>query len=486
MNRIILLIILIITISIQRTKCQNRKYTAEIEKRIEQVENNLSGWVLTGADDRWTLEERMKKYKINGLSLAVVNNHQIEWARGYGFAGTGGKQPVTEKTLFQAGSISKSLNSLGVLLLAQEKKLSLNQDINNYLSDWKFPYDSISSGKVITMIQLLSHTAGLTVPGFPGYKTSDPLPTVVQILDGLPPANTGPVRSGFVPGERFSYSGGGTTILQLIITEVSTTDYDEFMQERVLDKLGMKESFFTQPPPDSKKSLLATGYLSDGTEVEGKYHIYPEQAAAGLWTTPTDLCRYIIETQQAYNGKSSLVLTPEMTRLRLTPVKDDAALGVFVNSRVTGSYKYFNHNGGNEGFCCAAIGCMNNGKGVVIMTNTHYNNTGILEEIANSVATVYDWKDYYLPEKKNVIEPDQSVLAKYAGMYDANGRIIIITLSDSGLLVRISEGQFWPVYFTGPDEFFIRESKGTLKFLSDENQLVTGFSGNDIKATKIK
>ncbi len=177
------------------------------------------------------------------------------------------------------------------------------------------------------MIQLLSHTAGLTVPGFPGYKTSDPLPTVVQILDGLPPANTGPVRSGFVPGERFSYSGGGTTILQLIITEVSATDYDEFMQERVLDKLGMKESFFTQPPPDSKKSLLATGYLSDGTEVEGKYHIYPEQAAAGLWTTPTDLCRYIIETQQAYNGKSSLVLTPEMTRLRLTPVKDDAASG---------------------------------------------------------------------------------------------------------------------------------------------------------------
>ena len=203
-----------------------------------------------------------------------------------------------------------------------------------------------------------------------------------------------------MPGERFSYSGGGTTILQLIVTDVSGKAYDEFMQERVLDQLGMKESFFTQPPPDSKKSLLATGYLPDGTEVEGKYHIYPEKAAAGLWTTPTDLCRYIIETQQAYNGKSSLVLSPEMSRLRLTPVKDDAALGVFVNSRVTGSYKYFNHNGGNEGFCCTAIGCMNDGKGVVIMTNTHYDNTGILEEIANSVATVYSWKDYYLPEKK--------------------------------------------------------------------------------------
>ena len=486
MKRILILTLLLVTIGTQQARGQNRKYSTEIEKRIEQVENNLAGWVLTGTDDRWTLEERMKKYKINGLSIAVVNNNQIEWARGYGFAGTGGKQQVTEKTLFQAGSVSKSLNSMGVLLLAQEEKLSLDQDINNYLSSWKFPYDSISSGKVITMTQLLSHTAGVTVSGFPGYKTGDTLPTVIQILDGLPPANTGPVRSGFVPGERFSYSGGGTTILQLIITDVSGTAYDEFMQERVLDQLGMKESFFTRPPPDSKKSLLATGYLPDGTEVEGKFHIYPEQAAAGLWTTPTDLCRYIIETQQAYNGKSSLVLTPEMTRLRLTPVKDDAALGVFVNSRVTGSYKYFNHNGGNEGFCCTAIGCMNDGKGVVIMTNTHYNNTGILEEIANSVATVYSWKDYYLPEKKNVIEPDRSVLEKYAGMYEADGRIIIFTLSDSGLLVSISEGPGWPVYFTGPDEFFIRESRGTLKFLSDENQLVTGFTGDEIKATRIK
>jgi CubicO group peptidase (beta-lactamase class C family) len=486
MKRILILTFLLITIAIQQARGQNRKYSAEIEKRIAQVENNLAGWVLTGTDDRWTLEERMKKYKINGLSIAVVNNNQIEWARGYGSAGSGGKQQVTEKTLFQAGSISKSLNSLGVLLLAQEEKLSLDQDINNYLSSWKFPYDSISREKVITTIQLLSHTAGVTVSGFPGYKTGDTLPTVIQILDGLPPANTGPVRSGFVPGERFSYSGGGTTILQLIVTDVSGKAYDEFMQERVLDPLGMKESFFTRLPPDSKKSLLATGYLPDGTEVEGKYHIYPEQAAAGLWTTPTDLCRYIIETQQAYNGKSSLVLTPEMTRLRLTPVKDDAALGVFVNSRVTGSYKYFNHNGGNEGFCCTAIGCMNDGKGVVIMTNTHYNNTGILEEIANSVATVYSWKDYYLPEKKNVIEPDRSVLEKYAGMYEADGRIIIFTLSDSGLLVSISESPGWPVYFTGPDEFFIRESKGTLKFLSDENQLVTGFTGDEIKATRIK
>ena len=400
MNSILLITILILTISIQQSGGQNRKYSAEIEKRIEQVENNLAGRVLTGTDDRWTLEERMKKYNINGLSIAVVNNHQIEWARGYGFADTGRRQKVTEKTLFQAASISKSLNSLGVLLLAQENKLSLNHDINNYLSTWKFPYYAVSTLKVITLMQLLSHTAGLTVSGFPGYKSGDTLPTLVQILDGLPPANTGPVRSGFVPGERFSYSGGGTTITQLIITEVSGKAYDEFMQERVLDKLGMQESFFTQPPPESKKCLLATGYLPDGTEVEGKYHIYPEQAAAGLWTTPTDLCRYIIETQLSYNGESSLVLSREMTRLRLTPVKDDAALGVFVNSRVTGSYKYFNHNGGNEGFCCTAIGCMNDGKGVVIMTNTHYNNTGILEEIANSVATVYSWKDYYLPEKK--------------------------------------------------------------------------------------
>ena len=464
---------------------QNNKYSAAVEENIRQVENSLTGWVLTGDNDYWSLADRMKKYKINGLSIAVIHNYEIEWAGGYGFADVTENRPVTEKTLFQAASISKSLNSLGVLKLALEKKLDLNTDINNYLVTWKFPYDEKSGNKPITITNLLSHTAGLTVSGFPGYEKGDTLPSLQQILDGQYPANTGPVRSTIEPGKQLIYSGGGVTITQLIVTDITGQPYDVYMKENVLDPLGMKSSSFTQPPSSSKMMSFATGYKADGTEYEGKYHIYPEQAAAGLWTTPSDLCRYIIETQLSFSGKSSKVLTPEMTRLRLKTVLGDAALGVFVNSRVTGSFKYFNHNGGNAGFCCTAIGCLNAGEGVVIMTNTDHNNSGILEEIANSVAKVYKWKDYYLPESKIVIDIEKSLLEKFQGKYDLDGRTVIFRMSDEGLLVNLFEDQYWKVYFTSDSEFFIKEFRGSFKFVTDDNNNVTGFSGNGIAAKKI-
>jgi hypothetical protein len=247
----------------------------------------------------------------------------------------------------------------------------------------------------------------------------------------------------------------------------------------------MTNSSFTQPPPASKEKILATGYLTDGKEINGKYHIYPEQAAAGLWTTPSDLCRYIIETQLAFNGKSSKVLTPEMTKIRLTPIIEDAALGTWVNSRVTDSYKYFNHNGGNAGFCCTAIGCENSGDGVVIMTNTNSDNNGILEEIANSVATVYHWKDYYIPDRKEVIHVSPDILARYAGPYDLGGRTIKFKTSPEGLLVNLFGDIYFNVLFTSENEFFIREYRGYLKFLTDNENNIIGFFFNGMTAKKI-
>jgi CubicO group peptidase (beta-lactamase class C family) len=457
-------------------------YPPETEEKIRLVENSLSGWVRTGSNDTWNLEERMKQNNIRGVSIAVINNYKVEWARGYGYADVSENRKVTESTLFQAASISKSLNSLGVMLLAQQGKLSLDSNINDYLKTWKFPYDEKSNNKTITLKNLLSHTAGLTMHGFPGYEPGADLPGLPQILDGTPPANTDPVRSFTEPGGNFSYSGGGTTISQLIVTDVTNEAYDKFMQKNVLLPLGMKSSSFTQPPDPKYARRLATGYRADGNEVRGKYHVYPEQAAAGLWTTPSDLCKYVIETQLAWEGKSSKVLTPEMMTLRLTPVSGDAALGCFVNSRVTGSVKYFNHNGGNEGFSCTAIGSLENGYGVVIMTNT--DNGSIIEEIANSVAIAYNWKDYYLPETKQVIEIPDSVAKRYAGKYDNNGQPVSFRQSSSGLEVNALGDVWWPVMFTSMTDFFIREFRGNLKFIVDENNSVTGFGINGFIARK--
>lgn len=477
--------ILIVSLSSFQLKAQTKKYSADVEEKIKQVENNLAGWVQTGSNDRWALAERMKKYNINGVSIAVIHNYKIEWARGYGFADVSENLPVTEKTLFQAASISKSLNAVGVLLLVQKKKLDLNSDINRYLVTWKFPYNEKSNGKKITLANLLSHTAGLTIHGFPGYAKGEVLPTLPQILDGQKPANTEPVRSSAEPGKSVNYSGGGVTISQMIIMDVTHQPYNVFMQNNVLDPLGMISSSYTQPPPETKEKLLATGYRADGKEVPGKFHIYPEQAAAGLWTNPVDLCNYIIETQLSYQGKSSKVLTPEMTRLRLTPVLEDAALGTFVNSRVTGSLKYFNHNGGNEGFQCTAIGCRDNGEGVVIMTNSD-NGSLLYEEIVNSVATVYNWKDYYLPEIKKVVDVDTTFLDKYAGKYDLNGTTVIFKKTDTGLSVNVPGSHFWKVYFTTDSDSFVRELRGNIRFHADRDNKITGFGFNGATAKKVE
>ena len=274
------------------------------------------------------------------------------------------------------------------------------------------------------------------------------------------------------PGASVIYSGGGITVSQLIVMDVTQQPYDEFMQKNVLDPMGMTGSFFTQPPAGSDSSLLATGYKADGTPVKGKYHIYPEQAAAGLWTNPTDLSKYIIETVLSYNGKSDKVLTPEFTKMRLEPVIQDAAAGVFV-ARKDSSF-YFSHGGANEGFTCYYVGDVISGNGMVIMTNS--DNGSLASEVANSVATVYGWKEYYNPVFKTVVDVDEAVLDRYTGKYEAGGDVF--TIRREGKTLEISPyPDFWvTVYFTSDVDFFVREYEGEQKFVIDDKGNVTGFN----------
>ena len=392
-------------------------------KNIHAVENNLAGIDGTEKDSAWNILSRMKHYKIKGVSVALIHNYKIEWVRGYGWADEKARIPVSPETRFQAASISKSLNGVGVLKLAQENKLDLQADINQYLTSWKFPYDAKSNGKKISTIELLSHTAGLNVHGFEGYQMGATLPTIVQILNGQPPANSDAIRSMIEPGLRSEYSGGGITISQLIVMDITRLPYAQFMKDEVLTPLGMTGSSYEQPTKIDS-NLLATGYRGNGDEVPGKYHVYPEQAAAGLWTNPTDLSKYIIETQLAWEGKSDKVLNQTMTHLRLTPAGDaHAALGVFINS--SDSAVYFQHGGANEGFRCQYTGSLSGGDGLVIMVNS--DNGAIIPEIVNSISRVYHWKAleiYHVNQKK----PGFSFLWTSAAL--------LVLLSTSFMIIR--------------------------------------------------
>lgn len=445
----------------------NKKYSKEIENKIGQVEHNLASWVEIENTPGWNLKERMIFYKIKGLSIAVIKDYKIEWARGYGWADSSENKPVNTSTLFQAASISKSLNGLGILKLVQDKRLDLNSDINNYLHSWKFPYDSFSNGKKITLSNLLSHTGGINVSGFDGYTKTDSIPNILQILNGDKPANSEAVKSIFEPGLKYKYSGGGTTISQLITEEVTGKSYAAYMENNILKPIGMKNSFYTNTTSKSKLKLLATGYNGD-KEVTMKYHIYPEKAAAGLWTNPTELAKFVIEIQKSLLGKSNKILTQRMTGLMLTPYVDNSsALGVFMEDKE--GIKYFRHGGVNEGFTSLYFGSVANGNGAVVMCNS--TDKTILYEIINSIATVYKWDNYYKPVLKKVVQIDSVELAKYVGKYVSDGREYIISQDKENLFLELI-GQKWQIYFTSATDFFMYQAPGIdHKFIVENNNV---------------
>lgn len=408
-------------------------FAATPDARVAQVENGLRPPVLIEGDKTWTLEERMKFYKVEGVSIAVIRDSKIEWAKGYGLADVEAKQPVTAATLFQAGSVSKPVAAMGALALVEDGKLSLDGDINKYLKGWKVPANEHTAKRAVTLEGLLSHTAGLTVHGFPGYAAGATVPTVPQVLDGTAPANTPAVRVDLDPGTRYRYSGGGYTIAQLAMTDVTGQPFPALMQKLVLGPLQMKESTYEQPLPAPFVSSAAAGYYADGKPVEGKRHVYPEMAAAGLWSTPSDLARFAIGLQKMLNdGKGPLNKT--YAENMVTPRKEDYGLGLAVEAK--GRANYFAHGGADEGFQCQLIASSNRGYGAVVMTNSD-NGHLIMPEIIRAIAAAYYWEGYQIdpvtPAKLSAED-----LAVYAGRYrlDAD-TIYIVEPAAGGLQVRV-------------------------------------------------
>ncbi|HSE25774.1 MAG TPA: serine hydrolase [Pyrinomonadaceae bacterium] len=393
------------------------------DPKIKRVEENLLPAVLIKGDPAWSIAERMKFYKVPGLSVAVIKDFHLEWAKGYGVKDLETNEPVTTDTMFQAGSISKSVNAMIAMKKVEQGKLSLDENINDKLTSWKLPDNEFTAKKKVTLKNLLSHTAGTTVHGFPGYAVDQKLPTLPQVLDGQKPANTAAVRVDFEPGSKYRYSGGGTTIAQLTLMDVEKRAYPDIARETVLDPLNMTNSTYSQPLPTDWREKAATGYKSNGREVEGKIHVYPEMAAAGLWTTPTDLAKFAVEMQLSLAGRSNKILSKSTVATMTTPVLDEAALGFFIDKR-TGT-TYFGHDGADEGFRAQMLLNKDKGYGAIAMVNS--DNGQILNEVIRGIAKEYQWDDY-LPAPYEITSVDAEKLAKYVGRFQVNAdRVLTIT-----------------------------------------------------------
>jgi len=388
---------------------------ATTEARIERVLNGLLPE--TAFEGRYgppsALAGRMAFYHTPGVSIAVVDEGRVEWARGFGVRDRDRPEPVTERTLFQAGSISKPIFALGVMRLVQEGRVDLDEDVNRYLTSWKVPANSSWQPRV-TLRQILSHSAGLTVHGFPGYGGDESLPTVVQVLEGAPPANTAPVVVNLLPGLQFRYSGGGTTVGQLLVSDLLGKPFPDLMRTLVLDPLGMVDSTYAQPlPPDSAR-IAATAHPWKGRPLPGRWHVYPEMAAAGLWTNPSELARAGIELQRALRGGQATLLSTATVQAMLTPgaASDEVGLGVFLEGK--GSAVRFGHGGWDEGFVARWTFYKERGQGAVVMVNSN-EGAPLIDEILRAVAREYAWPDYFPSDQPASVAP--AALDTYVGSY---------------------------------------------------------------------
>jgi len=354
------------------------------------LEASLESGFADHVDD--TIAALMKERGIPGVSLAIIENQTIVREQGYGWRDREQMAPVTSSTLFQAASVSKAVSALGALRLVEEGKISLDENINAKLRSWSIPENKFTHARPVTLRLILSHSAGITVHGFEGYEVGARVPTLLQILDGKPPANSRTIRVDQIPGSAYRYSGGGYLVMQQMMIDVTGDAFADYMEKAVLKPLGMASSTFNQSLPSDWNAQAATGYTgSPPKRVPGRWHIKPELAAGGLWTTAGDLARCLIGVQKSLAGTSNPVISQSMTRQMLTKQSGFSGLGF----NIGGQPLRFGHNGNNVGYEAVTVAFAETGQGAVILINANADVESWKEVVVQAIGEQYRWPGYY-------------------------------------------------------------------------------------------
>ena len=421
----------------------------QVQDSILQVENNLIPYVPVKGFKGWNIIDRMKYYKVPGLSIAVIKDYKIDWAKSYGLADTINKTPVTTETMFSAGSISKFLMAVTALKMVDSGQIELEKPINNYLTTWKIAENDFTKTTPITLRMLLSHSAGTSQTSYFGFTPTQPLPTIVEILSGAKISETRPVVVNSEPNKEFRYSGGGSMIAQLALMDVSKKSFSNLTQEIIFDKLGMNNSTFIQPVPSKFAKQISWAY-SYASWFKGMPYVYPQQAAAGLYTTPTDLAKCFIDIQKSYLGKGE-ILSQAVTKKMLMPqqnvsdgsYKEQIGIGPFLIQRTDNKDPrgvFFEFTGVNAGFLAYGMASVEGGNGVIVMLNSGDNQNGIGKEIRRAVAKVYNWTNF-LPTEIQPINLPNKELDKFVGRYRMGTDEVLYLQKEKNYLVEnINDG----------------------------------------------
>lgn len=445
-----------------------------------------------------TIAELMEQFGVPGLSIAVIWNFEVHWAKGYGMADVETGAPVDTATVFQAASISKPVTAMAVLKAVQDGLFTLDDDINDILTSWRLNGGEFTRDRPVTPRTLTSHISGLgDAFGFPGYDPGEPLPTVVQILDGHDLSNVGPVFMERAPWTAFEYSGGGVTVMQLALSDARGRPFEDIMRADVLEPIGMTHSAFEQPLSPARDRNAARAHDRNGQAMGPKWHVYPELAAAGLWTTPTDLARFAIEVQKSARGEANRVLSRTMVQEMLSPVGVGGyAVGFSLSKE--GEGWYFSHGGGNWGFRCTLLAHKVKGYGLVIMTNADRGGP-VMAELSRRIQRAYGWdsqaepvpRGYDPPVTLTPITVAPEILEAYVGVYEISPDLSLgITLENGGLFVEPTGQRKYPMFAESETKFFLRVGGARMTFTTDEAGLVTGLTlhqgGRDRPAVKVR
>lgn len=412
--------------------------------------------VIQGQHRTYTLQERMQYYHVHAISIAFFDANGILWVRAVGAA---------PETMFQAGSISKPVSALGIMLAVDRGALKLDESVNDELTSWKVPQNAFTAEHRVTLRELLSHTAGTNVHGFEGYERGKPVPTLMQVLDGIPPAKSDPIRVVAEPGTKFMYSGGGYTIALQMLLDAVHQPFADYMQTNVFTPFGMSSSTFAQPLPTALWSRAATAYDSDGKPYPGDWHVYPEQTAAGLWTTPSDLARFAIGMNSALHGAPGAIFPQNVALEMLTPIRDHYGLGFVIDG--DGPTATFGHDGANAGF--QALFLMHTTgaqQGVAIMTNSD-NGEQLADEVLNGVSDVYHWRDHK-PTVKRLYPLSTRAEDRFIGKYAVDKSTALVVARRHGVLSIKSPGAEWDVlYPESPNTFFLLDFPYEIHFTAN-------------------
>ena len=465
--------------------CSTSKQTA---LSIEKIESNLiPALVINGLNNEsLTITDAMKRHNVPAVSIAFFDKGSILWKKTYGSTHNSNGIEINGQTLFQAASISKPVSALAAMIMIQENSLDMNEDVNLYLDEWKLPNQNYKNLDKASLKNIMSHSGGITVSGFEGYDKESQIPSLTQILNGESPANSKPIIQDTTAGNLWRYSGGGYVILQKIIEDVSGVSFEKYMQNKILSPIKMTSSSFNQENLVANNKNMAIGHDGIGKPIKGNWKVHPEKAAAGLWTTPSDLALFAISIQKAYTGEKQAIISQNIAKEMLENQFGGWGLGMDISNK-DGILRML-HGGSNSGYRCHLVAEANLGQGVVIMTNGDGGET-VIQDLLRSISNHYDW-NIYKPTEKTLINLTDTEKSKFVGKFSMseNEQVIAeITSSEIGLTVlQTWDGQSYEILPESESLFFRRTDGVPIEFRKNDNGDIIGLiAGGQMSFNKL-